>query len=388
MTTRLALYAVTAPGLESLTAAELRRLGIEPTGVEPGGVSFQGNLADVARANLWLRTASRILVRLGTFHVRALGELERKAGLLPWREWLVADQPLTVRATCRKSRLFHQGAVAERVIAAAGGRPPEDAALSTDEEAEPAAQLVVVRLFRDEATISLDSSGSLLHRRGYRLETAKAPLRETLAAALLLGSGWHPVEPLVDPFCGSGTIPIEAALLARRLPPGLHRSFAFQRWAAWNETEWRSLIDAARDQSLSRAPSAIIAADRDAGAIAAGRGNAARAGVEQDIEFRCEALSLLDPPTGTGHLITNPPYGVRVGDPRALRDLYARLGQVARERLAGWRLTLLLPTVPLERATGLAFTESLRTSNGGLTVRVVHARAQARGVVDGPAGAL
>jgi putative N6-adenine-specific DNA methylase len=387
VTTRLALYAVTAPGLESLTAAELRQLGIEATGVEPGGVAFQGTLADVARANLWLRTPSRILLRLGTFHVRALGELERKAGQLPWREWLVADRPLTVRATCRKSRLFHQGAVAERVLAASGGRPAS-ATLAPDEKEGDTAQLVVVRLFRDEATISLDSSGALLHRRGYRLETAKAPLRETLAAALLLASGWHPGEPLVDPFCGSGTIPIEAALLARRLPPGLHRSFAFRHWAGWDEADWRSLIDAARDQSLSRAPSTIIAADRDAGAIEAARANAARAGVEQDIEFRCEALSLLDPPAGMGHLVSNPPYGVRVGEPRALRDLYTRLGQVARERLAGWRLTLLLPTVPLERAIGLAFTESLRTSNGGLTVRAVHAHVQARGAVDGPAGAL
>jgi putative N6-adenine-specific DNA methylase len=386
VTTRLALYAVTAPGLESLTAAELRQLGIEAMGVEPGGVAFRGTLADVARANLWLRTPSRILLRLGTFHVRALGELERKAGQLPWREWLAADRPLTVRATCRKSRLFHQGAVAERVIAASGRRPAE-ATLAPDEKEGATAQLVVVRLLRDEATISLDSSGALLHRRGYRVETAKAPLRETLAAALLLASGWNPGEPLVDPFCGSGTIPIEAALLARRLPPGLHRSFAFRQWAGWDEADWRALIDAARDQSLSRAPSAIVAADRDAGAIEAARANAARAGVEQDIEFRCAALSFFDPPAGTGHLVSNPPYGVRVGEPRALRDLYARLGQVARERLAGWRLTLLLSTVPLERAIGLAFTESLRTNNGGLTVRAVHAHVQARGAVDGPAGA-
>jgi putative N6-adenine-specific DNA methylase len=188
VTTRLALYAVTAPGLESLTAAELRQLGIEAMGVEPGGVAFRGTLADVARANLWLRTPSRILLRLGTFHVRALGELERKAGQLPWREWLAADRPLTVRATCRKSRLFHQGAVAERVIAASGRRPAE-ATLAPDEKEGATAQLVVVRLLRDEATISLDSSGALLHRRGYRVETAKAPLRETLAAALLLASG-------------------------------------------------------------------------------------------------------------------------------------------------------------------------------------------------------
>ena len=386
MTTRHALYAVTAPGLESLTAAELQRLGLEPTVVDPGGVSFQGTLTDVARANLWLRTASRILVRLGEFHVRALGELERKAGHLPWRDWLVADQRLTVRATCRKSRLFHQKAVAQRVITGAGGLPASGLtadAGSLDEDEGAEAQLVVVRVFRDTATISLDSSGALLHRRGYRLETAKAPVRETLAAALLLTSGWDPAEPLVDPFCGSGTIPIEAALLARRLPPGLHRNFAFRRWSAWDDSEWQSLTDAARNQSLSRAPAPIIGADRDAGAIAAARGNAERAAVIDDIEFRQAALSSLDPPPGTGHLVSNPPYGVRVGDQRDLRDLYARLGQVARERLTGWRLTLLVPTAPLERSTGLAFTDSLRTRNGGLVVRVACARAPAPGAVDG-----
>ena len=368
---RLSLYAVTAPGLESLTAGELRSLDLTPSGQEPGGVSFEGTLVDLARANLHLRTASRILVRIGAFHARALGELERKAGLLPWRDWLPQDLPLTVRASCRKSRLFHQRAVAERILAALGSSGEIPGGSEPEEDQEVPGQLILVRVFRDECTVSLDSSGALLHRRGYRQATAKAPLRETLAAALLLASGWNPDTPLIDPFTGSGTIPIEAALLARRIAPGLNRDFAFRRWPRWDEQVWRQLTDQAREWARPRAPAAMLGADRDAGAITAARSNAERAGVAGDIEFRCEAVSRLAPPPGTGALVTNPPYGVRVGDARKLRDLYARLGQVVRERLPGWRATLLLPSTPLERATGLRFNELLRTRNGGLAVRVV-----------------
>ena len=173
MTGPFDLYAVSAPGIEALTANELLQLGLQPTEIEPGGVAFNGTLADLGRANLWLRTASRILLRLGSFHARALGELERKAAQLPWHEWLVPGTPANVRVTCRKSRLFHQRAVAERIITAAGGTG-EVAGAEENEEGRPEAQLVVVRLFRDTCTVSLDGSGELLHRRGYRLATRKS----------------------------------------------------------------------------------------------------------------------------------------------------------------------------------------------------------------------
>lgn len=372
MTGRLSLYAVTAPGLEVHTAGELSRLGITPTETEPGGVAFDGTLEDVARANLWLRTASRVLVRIGSFNARALGELERKSLALPWRDWLPAKTPVSVRVTCKKSRLYHQKAVAERIVTACGGeaRP----AGGDPEEAEDAdGQLIVVRLFRDVCTISLDSSGALLHRRGYRRAVAKAPLRETLAAGLLLESGWKPETPLIDPFCGSGTIPIEAAMLARAIPPGLDRDFAFLRWPGADPKRWQALLDAARTGILPRASAPIAGSDRDAGAIEAATANAERAGVAQDIAWRHAAVSSLEPPPGVGALVSNPPYGMRVSEGRELRDLFARLGSVARERLAGWRVTLLLPEAPLERATGLRFGAPLHTRNGGLAVRMVSA---------------
>jgi putative N6-adenine-specific DNA methylase len=377
----LDLYVVTTPGLEALTRAELEALGVRPTGGEPGGISFQGSLDDVARANLWLRTASRVLVRITAFHARALGELERKAAAITWRAWLVPRLPVRLRVSCRKSRLYHQKAVAERIerslqaagweVVAGSTEPGEEVEESSAGGRPAEAQLLIVRIFRDECTISLDSSGELLHRRAYRLAGGKAPLRETLAAGLILASGWSPATPLLDPFAGSGTIPIEAALIARRLPPGRHRRFAFHRWPSFDPDRWTSLLDAADDQSLVRAPAPILASDRDAGAVTAATANAGRAGVGGDISIRKAAVSALAPPEGRGALIANPPYGVRVGDQRELRDLYARLGQVARKQLPGWRLTLLVPAFPLERQTGLKWTELFSAKNGGLSVRAV-----------------
>jgi putative N6-adenine-specific DNA methylase len=312
--------------------------------------------------------------------VRALGELERKARDLPWTSWLPAGVPVTLRVSCRKSRLYHQKAVAERIgkaIVAAGGtvastERDEAGGAGAAEEAQ-GGQLVLVRIFRDELSLSLDSSGALLHRRGYRLAVGKAPLRETLAAALVLASDWDPRTPLVDPFCGSGTIPIEAALLARRIPPGRNRSFAFQHWPGWTAARWDALLAAADAQTLPKAPALIIGADRDAGAIAAASANATRAGVADDVEFRRAAVSSLTVPPARGCLVSNPPYGVRVSEQRDLRDLYARLGQVARRTLAGWRLGLLLPGTSLERETGLVWQELFRAHNGGLAVRAVRA---------------
>ena len=376
----LSLAAITTPGLEPITRGELHRLGLTTGEEEPGLVSFSGSLDDLARANLHLRTASRVVMRLGHFHARALGELERKAAELPWDDWIAPGVPLTIKATCRKSRLYHQKAVAERIGLAARRPVAGSAAIGDEGEADGhGTQLVIARLMRDECTVSLDSSGALLHRRGYRLEGGKAPLRETLAAALLLASEWDPDTPLVDPFCGSGTIPIEAALMARRIPPGLQRDFAFRRWRGWDDAHWEALCTAARAQSLPTAPAPIVGSDRDEGGIRAARANAGRAGVSADVDFRHAAVSSLAAPDGIGALVANPPYGRRIGELRALRDLFARLGQVARARLPGWALTLLVPAAPLERATGLSFRDLLHSSSGGVSVRIVQSRVPTEG---------
>jgi len=219
------LFVVCAPGVEPFTALELRQLNLinsqwryqsvtslKTTGAqyEFGGIEFEGSLHDLYRANLYLRTASRVLVRLGEFYASTFPELRRKASRLVWEHYLSTERPIAFRVTCQKSRLYHEGAVAERLAGAIADRlrkPPPvrkyDAGSSAD-----LPQLIIIRFVDNLCTISIDSSGALLHKRGYRLATAKAPLRESLASAMVLASGWDTISPLLDPFCGSGTIPI------------------------------------------------------------------------------------------------------------------------------------------------------------------------------------
>lgn len=377
------LFAVCAPGLEAVTARELIQLGqkVNPlptvnSGLdqshgeeEVGGVEFDGSLSDLYRVSLHLRTASRVLVRLGDFQATVFPELRRKASHLPWEHYLTVGRPVTLRVTCHKSRLYHQGAVAERVALAIGdrlGQIPEVQKSGGNLETD-LPQLIIVRLLDNRCTVSVDSSGALLHRRGYRLATAKAPLRETLAAAILLASGWDTRHPLLDPLCGSGTIPIEAALLARAIPPGHARRFAFMDWPNFDEGKWRDVLSESQKDKEPKAPK-ILASDRDAGALRMAMENAERAGVADAIQFSRRALSAVEPPAERGWVVTNPPYGVRVGEGRDLRNLYARLGQVLRTKCSGWRFAILGRRGPLLESIGLPFEEEISFRNGGLRV--------------------
>lgn len=383
-------WAIAAPGLESLLAAELRVFGFADAEAKPGGVAFRCDLAGLAGANLNSRLASRIVVRLAAFKATAFHELERAARKVEWARMLPGGARFDLRVTARKSRLYHTDAIAERVADAItrGVKGAQlNAGAEDDGEAESwlpaemdapagasrdvASQRFLVRFEHDRCTISADTSGALLHRRGYRQAVARAPLRETLAAAMLAGAAYDPAQPLVDPFCGSGTIPIEAALMARRIAPGLGRPFAAEAWPESDAAAWTSARADAESRILPRAPAPIAGSDRDEGAIAAAEANAARAGVADDVRFTRRALSDLELPPGPGLLIANPPYGLRVGEKAPLRDLYARLGQVVRARGAGWRLALLSADRALEGHTGLRFAELLKTSNGGIPVRLV-----------------
>jgi putative N6-adenine-specific DNA methylase len=342
---------------------------------EVGGVEFQGSLADLYRANLHLRIASRILLQLGAFFADTFSDLRRRAKRLPWENHLHPGRAVSLRVTCHKSRLFHSGAVTERIIDAMADRlgqvPPVQNFEPDADNRLP--QLIIVRLVENRCTIHIDSSGPLLYRRGYRLATGKAPLRETLAAAILLASGWDTLSPLLDPFCGSGTIAIEAALLARRIPPGARRQFAFMDWPNFDPEIWGKLLAEARTMERASSPK-IAASDRDAGAIRAAGANAERAGVWDSIEFSCRPISAIDPPLGPGWVVTNPPYGVRLGAPGDLRSLYARFGQTLRAKCPGWKIAMLCNNVQLLRATGLKFDPGIPTRNGGLKVRLVRGK--------------
>lgn len=375
------IYVVCAPGMEPYTRRELETLGIKipgtaftPTGAEEsGGVEFDGTMEDLYRLNLHLRTASRVMVRLGDFYAAAFSELRKKASRLSWDRYIKPGQPVAIRVTCHKSRLYHSGAVTERILGAIedklGTVPPvirlEDASTGTNPT-----QLIVVRLINDQCTISIDSSGELLHRRGYRLAVAKAPLRETLAAGLLMASGWDISSPLLDPFCGSGTIAIEAALMARQSAPGLYRRFTFQRWRNFDSPLWQKLWSEAKEKSVPDSLPIIQASDRDAGAIQMARENAERAGVAGMIEFTCRAVSAVEPPTGPGWVVTNPPYGIRASADKDLRNLYAQIGNVLRAHCPDWHTAILCGSNTLLRHTGIP-TEAQRSFiNGGLKVHL------------------
>ncbi len=370
---RFDLFAIAAPGLEPLVERELRALGIEGARIEAGGVSFSGGREAMYRANLHLRTASRVIARVAEFGARGFPELVRHAKRLPWERYLVSDRPVQLRVTCKKSRLYHSDAVAERVSEAIAKRLDVEGieAVQGGDDEEVKGQLVIVRVVHDQCLLSVDTSGELLHRRGYREATAKAPIRETLAAALLLVAEWRVEAPLLDPFCGSGTIVIEGAMLARRIAPGLHRRFAFMDWPDFDEPLWRRLHDTAASEVLPRAPSSIQGSDRDAGAIDAARANAARAGVLEDVTLETRALSAIEPPAEPGWVCTNPPYGVRVSERAQLRNLYAQFGKVMQAKCPGWTIAMYSADGRLENATRLAFRPVLRTANGGIPVRVV-----------------
>jgi putative N6-adenine-specific DNA methylase len=401
---RLEIFASTAPGLESIAAGELKTLGIRAK-QEVGGVAFTGDLGRLYDANLWLRTASRVTVRLGRFHASTFFELERRSRKLPWEEFLPASGAVRLRVTCRKSKLYHSDAVAERVLKAIqtsasrsisvetshadedGTDTGESEAGGTDQaattnEATHGAQLFVVRLLHDECEISADSSGELLHRRGYRQEVGKAPLRETIAAAMVLASGWKGQSSLLDPMCGSGTIPIEAAMIAQKIAPGLRRDFQFMGWPGFNKSTWAERLDTAQS-SVVAFHADIVGADRDEGVIASAQRNAERAGVSAAVRFETAALSnsmspihgSRDEPSteasagreGEGWILTNPPYGIRVGGTGDLRNLYAALGTALR-RSQRWRLGILTPDIDLVRHSQLQLTPRFSTSNGGIPV--------------------
>ena len=364
-------WAVTHPGTEAITAAELVRLGLEPLATEPGGVSFRATAVDLARCNIHLRTAARLTVRIAEFKAVSFADLERHGRRVPWAEFVGPAATVRLRVASRKSRLYHHDAIAERLARALISAVP--AARLRSGAAEDAAadeQLFVVRLYRDRCTVSADSSGPLLHRRGYRLAAAKAPLRETLAAAMLLSIGWDGAAPLVDPLCGSGTIPIEAALIARNIAPGAARSFACERWPCAGAVDWAAVREAAA-AAVRPMPVAVEGSDRDAGAVAAARQNAERAGVGSDVRFHERSLSAAEPAGAIpGWIVTNPPYGARVRGGSDLRDLYARLGHLLSSRFYGWRLALLLANPALAAQLGTPLGERFATSNGGIRVRL------------------
>lgn len=370
----LSISVVCTPGFEPVTREEIRRLGFDVDvaapgeRAEPGLIRLAGDHDAVYRLNLHLRTAARVRIDTEPFLAAAFSELRKKAARLPWSDYLAPGSPVTVKVTTHGSALYHKKGIAERVAGAISDALGRASALqvAADEDAGTA-PIVFVRLVRNLCTVSIDSSGDHLHRRGYRQAVAKAPLRENLAAALVLASGWPGDVPLIDPFCGSGTLVIEAAMIAAGIPPGAGRTFAFTRWPSFQSARWQRILGDAAPARRAASP-VLTGFDRDAGAIAAATANADRAGVGGLVAFERRSISALTVPDGPGWIVTNPPYGERVKGGPDLRNLYARLGSVWRATGPLWHSYLVTSSPRWTGQLGCPVTPVASFLNGGLPV--------------------
>jgi putative N6-adenine-specific DNA methylase len=370
MSKDLDCFAVCLPGLEPMLRAELEALGIQHVDATAGGVEFHGGKRQIYRANLELGLASQVLMRAERFGARSLGELVRKSARVPWDNWLQPGQAVRVKAVCNRSRLYHTGAVAQRVLEGIGERlGTEVPEVSPSEDAF----LVRARMSKDQLNLSVDTSGEPLYRRGWRIHVGKAPLRMDLARALILVSGWDRESPLFDPMMGSGSIVIEAACLARNLAPGRLRAFAFEHAKDFDPDLWEEVKADAQKRALPDLPFKIHGSDRDPRSVASATANAEAAGVISNLELGQHPL--MDVPqldtSGTGAIVTNPPYGHRLGDVDSLRNLYQSLGKVVRGLPDNWRFALLAMDRRLALKTGLPLKTAFLADNGGLKVRAM-----------------
>ncbi|WP_297110539.1 class I SAM-dependent RNA methyltransferase [uncultured Devosia sp.] len=360
------IYLVATPGLEAPLRDEALAAGFPDATTTDGGVAFMGTWTDVWRANLILRGATRVLARMASFRAMHLAQLDKRARKLPWADWLRTNMPVHVEASCKRSRIYHAGAAAQRVATAIreelGAPIAEDAALR-----------IMVRIEDDLVTISIDTTGESLHKRGFKEGVAKAPMRETMAAMFLRQCGYSGTEPVLDPMCGSGTFVIEAAEIALGLYPGRGRDFAFEHLVSFDPGNW---ADLRKSKDLTPTALRFFGSDRDPGAIRMARANAERSGVADVTRFEQLAIEDLVPPDGpTGLVIINPPYGTRIGQKGPLIGLHRTLGTVLKSRFAGWRVGIVTADRQLAEATGLAFEPALPpVLHGGIRVGLYRAK--------------
>lgn len=386
---RLRLFVASAPGLEPLLRTELEQLGIADAREVVGGVSCFGSLEDVYRINVGCGLGLRVLVRIAEFFARDFRALERVARSLAWERWLHPRRGVRVRAHSKRSRLYHTKAIAERIERGISARTRGAHELHADTPAqgpgggevgagdEPT--LIQVRFVRDRCTISVDTTGTMLHKRGWRQAVGKAPLREDIARALLISAGWRPGMALVDPTAGAGTLVIEAATWAAGLSPGHARRFVCMGAPGFDPTVFARVRESSRRPPV--AGPTLLGRDRDAGAVRSATANAERAGVGDATRFVRASLGELEVPElaepefagGPGEpvaVVANLPWGVRTGDPSRLRNLYATFGKFARRLAEGRsvRVGLVSNDSALAHATGLGLERQLATDQGGAKI--------------------
>ena len=321
---KIKLIATTTFGLEAVVKRELFELGYTDLEVENGRITFKADVTAIPRTNLWLRSADRVLLRVGEFNALSFEELFEKTKALPWDEWITEDGKFTVTGKSVKSKLYSvpdcQSIVKKAIVEKLKEKYQKEWFEETGAEFT-----VQVSLLKDMAALTIDTSGVGLHKRGYRKSAVEAPLKETLAAALVQLSFWNKERLLLDPLCGSGTIPIEAALIGRNIAPGLNRSFASETWPRIGKELWKQARLEAFKAIDQESEIEIIAADIDSKAVELAEDNAVEAGVDDCIKFSCSDLADLRLNRDYGVLICNPPYGERIGQDEELRSIYAAL---------------------------------------------------------------
>lgn len=353
-------------GLEAVLKREITELGYRIVSVEDGRVTFEGDAEAVCRANIFLRTAERVLIKVGGFHAETFEELFQGTKALPWERYIPEDGKFWVaKAASIKSRLFSpsdiQSIMKKAMVEHLKG------IYHTEWFKEDGASFPVrVFLMKDEVTVGLDTTGESLHKRGYRKLTAKAPIAENLAAALIMLTPWKGNRILIDPFCGSGTIPIEAAMLAAHIAPGVNRSFLAEEWGHLiARKDWYRAVDEADSQVDDTVETDIQGFDIDDEMVQIARANAKLAGVEKLIHFQRRDVAQLSHPKKYGFVITNPPYGERLEDKKNLPALYKVLGERYQE-LDSWSMYLITSYEQAEKALGRKAGKNRKIYNGML----------------------
>ena len=360
-------FATVARSLESIAAAEIESLGAKEVRPDFTGVHFIGDKATLYRVNLWARTIFRVLVPLREFYCPNSNILYQEVQKIFWGEYLQSHQTLAVNCTGSNQKLNHTHYTALQVKNAIVDQQRRESGQRSTIDAKNPDVLVNVHIKQDRCILSLDSSGASLHRRGYRQAMGSAPLKETLAAALLDMAQWDASLPFLDPLCGSGTLPLEAGLKALNIAPGLFRQkFGFESFPDFDPQLWHMMLTEAKNSRIHELKAPIWGSDRDADVLTQAYGNAVRCGIEHQIQFTRTELASIEAPADSGMIICNPPYGERLGEAQELGALYKTLGDIFKQRFKGWTAFILTGNKELAKKVGLKASRRIPVYNGAI----------------------
>lgn len=360
-------FATVARSLESIAAAEIESLGAKEVRPDFTGVHFIGDKATLYRVNLWARTIFRVLVPLREFYCPNSDILYQEVQKIFWGEYLQSHQTLAVNCTGSNQKLNHTHYTALQVKNAIVDQQRRESGQRSTIDAKNPDVLVNVHIKQDRCILSLDSSGASLHRRGYRQAMGSAPLKETLAAALLDMAQWDASLPFLDPLCGSGTLPLEAGLKALNIAPGLFRQkFGFESFPDFDRQLWQMMLTEAKNSRIDELKAPIWGSDRDADVLTQAYGNAVRCGIEHQIQFTQTELASIEAPADSGMIICNPPYGERLGEAQELGALYKTLGDIFKQRFKGWTAFILTGNKELAKKVGLKASRRIPVYNGAI----------------------